>query len=166
LQLTLAQETPGLPLIRKIIFFSGYGEGWALYAEQLAVEMGLYEGDPLGHIGQMQAALFRAVRLVVDSGLHFQGWSRERAVDYFVDTLGEKRSAAITEVERYCVWPGQACSYMVGKLTWLRLRDQARTALGTRFDLKKFHDAGLLAGALPLDVLEQAVRRYIAGAEK
>jgi uncharacterized protein (DUF885 family) len=166
LQLTLAQETPGLPLIRKIIFFSGYGEGWALYAEQLAVEMGLYDGDPLGHIGQMQAAMFRAVRLVVDSGLHFQGWSREKAVDYFVDTLGEKRSAAITEVERYCVWPGQACSYMVGKLTWLRLRDQARTALGARFDLKKFHDAGLLAGALPLDVLEQAVQRYITTARK
>jgi uncharacterized protein (DUF885 family) len=162
LQLTLAQETPGLPLIRKIIFFSGYGEGWALYAEQLAVEMGMYDHDPLGHIGQMQAALFRAVRLVVDSGMHAQGWSRERAVAYFTDTLGEKPSAAITEVERYCVWPGQACSYMVGKLTWLRLRGQAQAALGARFDIKKFHDAGLLSGALPLDVLEQVIGHYIA----
>jgi uncharacterized protein (DUF885 family) len=161
LQLTLAQETPGLPLIRKIVFFSGYGEGWALYAEQLAVEMGMYDDDPLGHIGQMQAALFRAVRLVVDSGLHAQGWSREKAVDYFVDVLGEKRTSAVTEVERYCVWPGQACSYMVGKLTWLRVRDQAKTALGPKFDLHKFHDAGLLSGALPLDVLETVIGNYV-----
>jgi uncharacterized protein (DUF885 family) len=161
LQLTLAQEVKGLPLIRKIIFFSGYGEGWALYAEQLAVEMGMYDNDPLGHIGQMEAALFRAVRLVIDSGLHAQNWSRERAVDYFVDTLGEQRSTAITEVERYCVWPGQACSYMVGKLTWLRLRDQAKKALGPKFDIHKFHDAGLLSGALPLDVLDQVIATYI-----
>ncbi len=161
LQLTLAQETPGLPLIRKIVFFSGYGEGWALYAEQLAVEMGMYDHDPLGHIGQMQAALFRAVRLVVDSGLHSQDWSREKAVDYFVETLGEKRTSAITEVERYCVWPGQACSYMVGKLTWLRVRDKAKKALGAKFDLRMFHDAGLLSGALPLDVLEQVVDDYV-----
>jgi uncharacterized protein (DUF885 family) len=165
LQLTLAQETPGLPLIRKIVFFSGYGEGWALYAEQLAVEMGLYDNDPFGHIGQMQAALFRAVRLVVDSGMHAQGWSREKAIDYFVDTLGEKPSSAITEVERYCVWPGQACSYMIGKLTWLRVRDSARHALGAKFDLKKFHDAGLLSGALPLDVLETQISAYVAEAK-
>ena len=137
LQISLAQETPGLPLIRKMGGFSGYAEGWALYAEQLAVEMGMYDDDPLGHIGQLQAALFRAVRLVVDSGLHAQNWSREHAVDYYVDTLGEKRSAAITEVERYCVWPGQACSYMIGKLTWLRLRERARKALGEKFDIKK-----------------------------
>jgi len=161
LQLTLAQEMQGLPLIRKIVFFSGYGEGWALYAEQLAVEMGMYADDPLGHIGQMQAALFRAVRLVVDSGMHAQGWTREQAVDYFVATLGEKRTSAITEVERYCVWPGQACSYMVGKLTWLRLRAHAKQQLGAKFDLHKFHDAGLLSGALPLDVLEQVIGNYV-----
>jgi uncharacterized protein (DUF885 family) len=166
LQISLAQETPGLPLIRKMGGFSGYSEGWALYAEQLAVEMGMYDNDPLGHIGQLQAALFRAVRLVVDSGLHAQDWSRERAVDYYVDTLGEKRSAAITEVERYCVWPGQACSYMIGKLAWLRLRDQANTALGSRFDIKKFHDAGLLSGGLPLDVLDRVIGEYIAQARK
>lgn len=161
LQLTLAQEMQGLPLIRKIVFFSGYGEGWALYAEQLAVEMGMYADDPLGHIGQMQAALFRAVRLVVNSGMHAQGWTREQAVDYFVATLGEKRTSAITEVERYCVWPGQACSYMVGKLTWLRLRAHAKQQLGAKFDLHKFHDAGLLSGALPLDVLEQVIGNYV-----
>ena len=164
LQITLANETPGLPLIRKMIFFSGYGEGWALYAEQLAVDMGMYDRDPFGLIGQLQAAMFRAVRLVVDSGLHAQGWSHEQAVAYFVDTLGHKRSASITEVERYCVWPGQACSYMIGKLTWLRLREQAKKALGNRFDLKKFHDAGLLSGALPLDVLDQVITRYASSA--
>ncbi len=162
LQLTLAQEMKDLPLIRKIVFFSGYGEGWALYAEQLAVEMGMYDQDPVGHIGQMKDALFRAVRLVVDSGLHSQGWSRERAIAYFVDTLGDKQTSAVTEVERYCVWPGQACSYMVGKLTWLRLRAQAKQALGPKFDIKKFHDAGLLSGALPLDVLDKAIADYIA----
>ena len=162
LQLTLAQEMKDLPLIRKIVFFSGYGEGWALYAEQLAVEMGMYDTDQVGHIGQMKDAMFRAARLVVDSGLHSQGWSREQAVDYFVDTLGDKRSSAVTEVERYCVWPGQACSYMVGKLTWLRLRAQARASLGGKFDIRKFHDAGLLSGAVPLDVLQQVIERYVA----
>ena len=160
LQISLAQETAKLPLIRKMVGFSGYSEGWALYAEQLAVEMGMYDADPLGHIGQLQAALFRAVRLVVDSGMHAMDWSREKAVDYYVDALGDKRSAAITEVERYCVWPGQACSYMIGKLTWLRLRDQAKAALGAKFDIKLFHDAGLLSGAVPLDVLDRVIGDY------
>ncbi len=162
LQISLAQETARLPLIRKMGGFSGYSEGWALYAEQLAVEMGMYDNDPLGQIGQLQAALFRAVRLVVDSGLHAMDWSREQAVDYYVAALGDKRTAAVTEVERYCVWPGQACSYMIGKLAWLRLREQARTAMGTRFDIKKFHDAGLLSGAVPLDVLDQVIGAYIS----
>ena len=127
--------------------------------------MGLYDNDPLGHIGQLQAALFRAVRLVVDSGLHARGWSREQAISYFVDTLGEKESVATTEVERYCVWPGQACSYMVGKLTILRLREEARLELGEKFDLKKFHDAALLSGSMPLAVLDRAIGDYIAAAK-
>jgi uncharacterized protein (DUF885 family) len=165
LQITLANEMQNLPLLRKITNFSAYAEGWALYAEELAVEIGLYEEDPLGHIGQLQAALFRAVRLVVDTGLHAKGWSRERAIAYFVAALGEKESVATTEVERYCVWPGQACSYMVGKLTWLRLREQARQALGARFDLRKFHDAGLLSGSLPLAVLERTIGDYISASK-
>ena len=165
LQISLAQETPGLPLIRKMVGFSGYAEGWALYAEQLAVEMGMYDDDPLGHIGQLQASLFRAVRLVVDSGIHAMGWSRDKAVDYYVDTLGEKRTAAVTEVERYCVWPGQACSYMLGKLVWLRLRARAKAALGARFDIKTFHDAGLLSGSLPLDVLDGVIAEYQVAAK-
>jgi uncharacterized protein (DUF885 family) len=146
-------------------WFSGYGEGWALYAEQLAIEMGMYESDPVGRIGQLQAALFRAVRLVIDSGLHAMGWSREKAIAYYVDMLGEKDSAAITEVERYCVWPGQACSYMLGKLTWLGVREKARKALGARFDIKAFHDAGLLSGAMPLAVLERVIDQYVAAAK-
>jgi uncharacterized protein (DUF885 family) len=160
LQITLANEASDLPLLRKIIWFASYGEGWALYSEQLAVEMGLYDEDPFGHVGQLQAALFRAVRLVVDTGLHAKGWSREQAIDYFVRALGDTPGVATTEVERYCVWPGQACSYMVGKLTWLRLRDEARRALGPDFDLRKFHDAGLLSGAMPLAVLERVIGDY------
>ncbi|OJU13902.1 MAG: Tat pathway signal protein, partial [Caulobacterales bacterium 68-7] len=120
----LTNEAKGLPLIRKAIWFSGYGEGWALYAEQLAVEMGVYKDDPLGHIGMLHDATFRAVRLVVDSGMHAKRWSREQALKYYIDNIGDAETAAITEIERYAVWPGQACSYMVGKLTWLRLREK------------------------------------------
>jgi uncharacterized protein (DUF885 family) len=163
LQLSLAQEA-GLPMLRKIQFFSGYGEGWALYAEQLAVEMGVYKDDPFGHIGQLHDSIFRGVRLVVDSGMHAKGWSREQAVKFYTDTIGDPETMAITEVERYCVWPGQACSYMLGKLDWLRLRDKARTALGSRFDIRLFHDAGLLPGAMPLPVLDQCIDAYIAKA--
>ena len=160
LQITLANEMPDLPLIRKTTWFSSYGEGWALYAEQLAVEMGMYDDDPLGRVGQLQAALFRAVRLVVDTGLHARDWSCERAIAYFVDALGENESVAVTEIERYCVWPGQACSYMVGKLTWLRLREEAKRKLGAKFDLRAFHDAGLLSGSVPLSVLERVIADY------
>ncbi|MGA7711792.1 MAG: DUF885 family protein [Rhizomicrobium sp.] len=161
LQGTVAQESP-LPLIRKISGFTSYVEGWALYTEQLAVEFGLYDKDPWGHIGQLHDAQLRAVRLVIDTGLHAMHWSREQAIKYYADTLGDPVSGATTEVERYCVWPGQACCYMIGKLTFLRLRDKAKTALGARFDLRKFHDAVLLCGALPLAVLEQVVDAYIA----
>jgi uncharacterized protein (DUF885 family) len=166
LQGTLSNEAKGLPLLRKMTWFSGYGEGWALYAEQLAVEMGMYERDIPGHMGQLQDALFRAVRLVVDTGMHAMGWSREKAIAYYVDALGKKESEATTEVERYCVWPGQACSYMLGKITWLKLRAQAREALGAKFDIRKFHDAGLLTGALPLAVLETVIGDYVKAAKE
>lgn len=164
LQSALANEASGLPLIRKSIWFSGYGEGWALYSEQLAVEMGLYKDDVLGQVGMLHDALFRAVRLVVDSGMHDKRWSREQATRYYIDHIGDKESAAIKEIERYAVWPGQATSYMVGKIEWLRLRDKARKALGSRFDIRKFHDAGLLSGPVPLTVLERVVDTYIASA--
>jgi uncharacterized protein (DUF885 family) len=160
LQLSLQQEAD-IPLICKVVWFSAYGEGWALYAEQLAGEMGLYDDDPLGRIGYLHDALFRAVRLVVDSGVHQMRWSRERAIRYYVDALGDQEASAITEVERYCVWPGQACSYMIGKLTWLRLRARAKAALGERFDIREFHDAGLLPGATPLTVLDTVIANYV-----
>ena len=159
LQLSLQQEA-GLPLIRKVVWFSAYGEGWALYAEQLAEEMGMYQDDPLGQVGYLHDAMFRAVRLVVDSGMHGMRWSREQAVKYYTDALGDPEASAITEVERYCVWPGQACSYMVGKLTWLRLRERAKASLGPKFDIREFHDAGLLPGATPLAVLDGVIASY------
>ncbi|MDE2184685.1 MAG: DUF885 family protein [Alphaproteobacteria bacterium] len=161
LQISIAQEAP-LPLIRKVSGYTSYVEGWALYSEQLAVEMGLYKNDPWGHVGQLHDAMLRAVRLVLDSGLHAMRWSRERAIQYYSDTLGDPQSVATTEVERYCVWPGQASCYMIGKIDFLRQRDKARKALGARFDLHKFHDAVLLSGALPLAVLDKVVDDYIA----
>jgi uncharacterized protein (DUF885 family) len=159
LQLSMQQEA-NLHLIRKVSFYSAYGEGWALYAEQLAAEMGEYDNDPLGHIGQLQASMYRAARLVVDSGLHSEKWSRERSVRYFIATLGYPEKSAITEVERYCVWPGQACAYMLGKLAFLTQRKRAQARLGAQFDIRQFHDAMLLAGGVPLDLLE---RLYTAG---
>jgi uncharacterized protein (DUF885 family) len=134
LQLSLLNEAGDLPLIRKVIGFSGYSEGWALYAENLAVEMGMYEHDPLGHIGMLHDATFRAVRLVVDSGMHSKRWSREQALKYYVDNIGDAEAGAITEIERYSVWPGQASSYMVGKITWLSARERAKKALGKVID--------------------------------
>jgi len=161
LQLSLQQEAD-LPLIRKLSFFSSYIEGWALYAEQLAGEMGMYGDDPFGYIGYLHDARLRAVRLVVDTGLHAMRWSREQAIQYYVDHQGDPESVAATEVERYSVWPGQACAYMLGKLTWLAQRARARTALGPHFDIRHFHDAGLLPGAMPLSLLETTIGRDIA----
>ena len=161
LQLSLQQEAD-LPLIRKLSFFSSYIEGWALYAEQLAGEMGMYGDDPFGYIGYLHDARLRAVRLVVDTGLHAMRWSREQAISYYTDNQGDPESVAATEVERYSVWPGQACAYMLGKLTWLAQRARARTALGPHFDIRHFHDAGLLPGAMPLSLLEKTIGRYIA----
>jgi uncharacterized protein (DUF885 family) len=161
-QISIAQETD-LPLIRRIAGYNAYVEGWALYAEQLAVEMGMYDDDPFGHIGQIHDAMLRGVRLVVDSGLHAKRWSREQAVRYYAGTLGDPDSGAVTEVERYCVWPGQACGYMVGKRFILAERARAKAAMGARFDLKAFHDAVLKPSALPLDQLKPVIDAMIAG---
>ncbi len=161
LQRSLQQEAD-LPMLRRTAGFPAFAEGWALYSEQVALEMGMYEGDPLGELGQIQASLFRAARLVVDTGLHAMKWSREKAIQTMVSIDGSPVSSATTEIERYCVRPGQACAYMVGKLTWLRLRAKAQAALGPRFDIRQFHDAGLLGGAMPLTVLEGVIDRWIA----
>ena len=160
LQLSIAQENK-LPLIRKVSFFSSYIEGWALYSEQFADEIGMYADDPWGRIGYMHDAMLRGARLVMDSGIHAMKWTREQAVKYYVDTLGDQEASAISEVERYCAWPGQACGYMLGKLEILRLREKAKTALGAKFDIRQFHDAVLLSGAVPLSVLGTVVDNYI-----
>ena len=156
-QISIQQETD-LPMLRKIGGFNAYVEGWALYAEQLSDEMGLYKDDPLGKAGYLHDALFRAVRLVVDSGMHHKRWSREKAIAYMVEFTGDKETAATTEIERYCVWPGQALGYMTGKLKWLKIRAAMQKHMGKAFSIKTFHDVGLTAGAVPLQVLEQVYR--------
>lgn len=156
LQVMTALESPDIPLIRRRGGFSGYTEGWALYSEQLADEMGMYEGDPLGQVGYLQSLLFRATRLVVDSGMHYKRWSREKATDYFIATTGIARGRSQNEIDRYTVWPGQACSYKIGHTVWVRLRDAVKKKQGAAFDPRKFH-AVLLDGAMPLTVLERIV---------
>ncbi|HCQ53449.1 DUF885 domain-containing protein [Brevundimonas diminuta] len=159
-QIALQMEQPDTPLLMKVMGFSAYSEGWGLYAEQLADEIGAYENDPFGQIGYLQSLMFRAARLVVDSGLHHKRWSREQGIRYMVDTLGDQESSIATEVERYCVWPGQASSYKVGHTTWVRLREDAKKRLGSRFDIKGFHDTGLNLGGVPLTVLERTMNAW------
>ena len=161
LQGTLAVENENLPLISKALFFSAYGEGWALYSEQLADEMGVYEGDPFGELGYLQSLLFRASRLVTDTGLHHKRWSREQAIRYMVDTGGDEETSITSEVERYCVWPGQACSYKIGHTEWVSLREGARAALGDRFDIRGFHDTTLGVGGVPIAVLQTVVADWV-----
>lgn len=157
LQVMLALESQDIPLIRRRGGFSGYSEGWALYTEQLADEMGMYNGDPLGQVGYLQSLLFRATRLVVDSGMHAKRWSREKATDYFIATTGIARGRSQGEIDRYTVWPGQACSYKIGHTVWVELRDEARAKAGANWDPRQFHDV-LRKGAMPLDVLKRVVR--------
>ncbi|WP_188445878.1 DUF885 domain-containing protein [Sphingomonas psychrolutea] len=160
LQISLAQESQAIPTLRKIGFFSAYSEGWALYAEQLADELNAY-ASPLERAGYLQSFLFRAVRLVVDTGIHAKRWSREKATDYMVATTGFARPRTQREIERYCTQAGQACSYKVGHMAWTRARAKAQAALGDRFDLKQFHDI-LKEGAMPLTILERRVDQRIA----
>lgn len=158
LQVSVALESDSIPMIRRRGFYSGYSEGWALYSEQLADEMGMYEGDPLGQVGYLQSLLFRATRLVVDSGMHAKRWSREKATDYLIATTGIARGRSQGEIDRYTVWPGQACSYKIGHTVWTQLRDAVKAKQGDRFDLKAFHEV-LTLGAMPLDILKQTVRQ-------
>ena len=158
----LALSNKDLPLIRKTIGFSGYAEGWALYAEQLADEIGMYDNDPLGRIGYLKFQLFRANRCVVDTGIHHLKWTREQAIRYFIDQEGDAPGFVTREVERYCATPGQACSYKIGHTVWINARDRAKSALGQHFDIKNFHEAGLDCGRVPLDVLDGVIDRYIA----
>ncbi|MCL6684431.1 DUF885 domain-containing protein [Sphingomonas alba] len=157
LQISISQESKDIPTLRKIGGFSAYSEGWALYAEQVADELGAYANDPIGRAGMLQSYLFRATRLVVDTGLHSKGWSREKATDYMVGTTGFARPRTQREVERYCTQIGQACSYKVGHMAWIRARTEAQKALGAKFDIKQFHEV-LRDGAMPLAILEQRIR--------
>ncbi len=150
-----------LPLIRTILAFNAYSEGWALYAEQLVDELGVYRGFPAGELGYLQSIAFRACRLVVDTGLHVKRWTRQQAVDYFVNVNGSNPLEVENEVDRYCVWPGQACGYKIGHNTILKLRSKARAALGQNYDLKAFDDAVVKGGNVPMDVLAMNIDDYI-----
>jgi len=161
-QISTALNLKGLPLIRQQTLYSAYAEGWALYAERLAAEIGMYKDDPFGNLGRLEAELFRAARLVVDTGLHAKGWTREQAIAYMVATTGMNESEVITEVERYMGLPGQACAYKVGQLKILELRERAKTMLGPRFKLKDFHAVVLENGGVPLTLLEKLVDEWIA----
>jgi uncharacterized protein (DUF885 family) len=164
-QLTIAQELKGVPFFRKVIPFTSYAEGWALYAERLALENGFHQ-DAYDSLGALSAELFRAVRLVVDTGIHRKRWTRQQAIDYMVANSGMDTAAVVTEIERYIVMPGQACAYKVGQLQILALRQRAMERLGDRFDIKDFHDIVLKQGALPLTLLEQVVEDWISREEK
>jgi uncharacterized protein (DUF885 family) len=157
---SIARESPRIPLIRRVGFgFAAYGEGWALYSEQLADELGVYDNDPLGRIGYLQSLLFRAVRLVVDTGMHAKRWTRARATDYMVAATAIARPRVQREIDRYCVWPGQACSYLIGYSEWTRLRGAAQRRAGEHFDLRAFHDV-LLQGRMPLVVLDRVLQGW------
>ncbi|MCP4421849.1 MAG: DUF885 domain-containing protein, partial [Chloroflexi bacterium] len=155
-QIALAQEL-ALPTFRTLLFFNAYGEGWALYSERLAYELGVFEDNPYGNIGRLQLELLRAIRMVVDTGIHAQGWTREEARTYMTDTLGSWTH----EVDRYIAWPAQSTGYMVGMLEILDLRQKAMDALGEQFDLKEFHNVVLSNGSMPLEILERMVNDYI-----
>jgi uncharacterized protein (DUF885 family) len=160
LQLSLALQLTGLPKFRRHLENSGYVEGWALYAEQLGKEVGFYQ-DPGSDYGRLSAELFRAVRLVADTGIHSMGWSREQVVDYFRQSQAIDEPSLQVETDRYIAWPGQALAYKLGQLKFRELRERARRALGPKFDLRAFHDEMLNAGVLPLDLLDARTNRWI-----
>ena len=152
-----------LPLARSLLAFNAYSEGWALYAEQLANELGVYDDDPFGRLGYLQSIAFRACRLVVDTGLHAKRWTRQQAIDWFASTNGSSVEEVSGEVDRYCAWPGQACGYKVGHSEINRLRDKAKTAMGKRYDFRKFNDAVVTGGGVPMLTLGRSIDAFIAG---
>jgi uncharacterized protein (DUF885 family) len=160
LQIARAQELKGLPQFRRSAWYTAYGEGWALYAESLGNEMGMY-GDPYSKFGQLSIEMWRACRLVIDTGLHAFGWTRDQAIRYLVDNAGIAESAAIAETDRYILNPGQALGYKIGELRIKALRAKAQTALGDRFDIRRFHNALLDDGAMPLTLLETRIDEWI-----
>jgi uncharacterized protein (DUF885 family) len=161
-QISTGLNLKDLPMIRQQTLYVAYAEGWALYAERLAAEIGMYKDDPLGDLGRLEAEMLRATRLVVDTGLHADGWTREQAIAYMVDATGMNESEVVSEVERYMGQPGQACAYKVGQLKILELRERARAALGSKFNLRDFHAVVLENGGVPLTALELLVNDWIS----
>ncbi|MDQ3395888.1 MAG: DUF885 domain-containing protein [Bacteroidota bacterium] len=160
-QISLQQENEDLPKFRRTLWYSAYGEGWALYSESLGPELGLYQ-DPYQYFGMLSAEMHRAIRLVVDAGMHTKGWTREQAIQYSLDHEAESESGIIAEIERYMAWPGQALSYKIGQLKIIELRRRAESALGNKFDIKEFHNQVLEPGVLPIKVLEDKIDNWIA----
>lgn len=156
-QYSVLRAAGDLSLFRRLVRFSAYTEGWALYSERVADELGVYQDDPAGRIGLLQSELFRAARIVVDTGIHHRRWPREQAIRWMIENVGERPAAAQREIDRYCVYPGQACSFMVGATQIRAVRERARQRLGARFDVRDFHDLVLRSGPVPLDVLEAMV---------
>jgi uncharacterized protein (DUF885 family) len=156
-QYSVLRAAGDLSLFRRLVRFSAYTEGWALYSERVADELGVYQDDPAGRIGLLQSELFRAARIVVDTGIHHRRWPREQAIRWMIENVGERPAAAQREIDRYCVYPGQACSFMVGATQIRAVRERARQQLGARFDVRDFHDLVLRSGPVPLDVLEAMV---------
>lgn len=158
---SIVLENQSIPLLHRNLGIPAYGEGWGLYAEQLADEIGMYREFPQGRIGMLQSFLYRAARIVVDTGMHSKGWSRDQAIRYFAENVGLAPAAAENEIDRYLVWPGQAASYKIGHNEFVRLREDAKAKLGPRFDIKSFHDAVLLGGDMPLEILGQVVSNWV-----
>jgi uncharacterized protein (DUF885 family) len=161
LQIARGQEIEGLPVFRRTGWYVAYGEGWALYAESLGYEMGMYK-DPYSRFGALASEMLRACRLVVDTGLHSFNWTRDQSIRYMVENAGVHQDYAAAEIDRYIVWPGQALGYKIGQLKIMALRAKAKDALGDKFDLRRFHNAVLDDGALPLTVLEARIDEWIA----
>ena len=162
-QISTSQLIEGVPLLRRLSPFNAFSEGWALYSERIAkTDMGLYDDDPLGDLGRLQAEMFRAVRLVVDTGMHAKRWSREQAIEYMTAKTGMTNKEVTREIERYVVWPGQATAYKTGQLALLEMREETEDALGERFSLRDFHEAVLMNGAMPLDILKETMADWAA----
>jgi uncharacterized protein (DUF885 family) len=165
LQSAIAKELEGIPPFRRYSYVNAFGEGWGLYSERIGIEAGFYQ-DPYSDFGRLSYEMWRACRLVVDTGIHAMGWTRQQAIDYMSERMGHSKLEITNEVDRYISWPGQALAYKMGELKIRELRERAEAKLGTRFDVRAFHDAVLANGSVPLDVLEAQIDEFIVRSAK